>query len=576
MRQLLNILLMLLIYSSCQAAQCPDWPPSRLSEETATLAAQLAQWDGIYHQQGQSPIDDAFYDNLRLKEHFWLQCAKQPTYEPNPPRGSASTGQALPAHPVAHTGLKKMQDKAAILNWMHGRQDLWVQPKIDGVAVSLVYRGGRLSSLLSRGDGQYGQDWTDKAPFITAIPSTISDKRNLLVLQGELYLMMNGHQQSLAGGMNARSKVAGAMMRHSPSESLKQLGLFIWSWPDGPQTMEDRLTGLARLGFPQTERFSQRVASLADILRWRDDWFSSPMPFATDGVVIRQSKEPAGRYWKNNTADWAVAWKYPPVTEATEVTSIETLLGRRGKITVLLHLKEIRIDDKVVRKVSIGSLARLKQWDVVPGDQVAITLAGQGIPKLDSIIWRVKDRALPDLIQPKDYSALTCFLPTAGCQPQFLSRLIWLSGPDGLNMKGLGGATWRSLVQQQKVSNLTAWLRLTPELLSSVPGINAKKAQKIFAQLQLSRQRTFRQWLSALGFPAFAVSEAAAYGNWSGIKDVTPSQWQRANGIGERRVAEILDFINHPQVKMLTEDLKGESVPSFMESDTPETGVSAN
>ncbi|MGC6389455.1 NAD-dependent DNA ligase LigB [Ewingella sp. S1.OA.A_B6] len=566
MRHIFKMLLLLLIHSSCQAADCPDWPQSRLNEETQTLAKQLAQWDGIYHQQGQSPIDDESYDSLRLKERFWLQCAKQPDYEPNPPRVIASTRQTLVVHPIAHTGLKKMRDKVALVNWMHGREDLWVQPKIDGVAVSLIYREGKLVALLSRGDGKFGQDWTDKAPFIAAIPASIDDKRGLLVLQGELYLMMTGHQQKLAGGMNARSKVAGALIRHSPSELLKQLGLFIWSWPDGPQIMESRLPELTRLGFAQTEVFTKKVASVNDVAKWREAWFSLRLPFVTDGVVIRQSEEPAGKYWKNNTADWAVAWKYPPVTASTEVTGIETTLGRRGKITVLLHLKEIKIDDKNVSKVSIGSLARLNKWDVVPGDQVVIALAGQGIPRLDRVIWRVKDRTLPTLPQPQDHSSLTCFLPTPGCQQQFLSRLIWLSGPEGLNMTGLGGATWRSLIQQQNVRNMVDWLQLTPELLSSVPGISPKIAQKIFAQLQLSRQKTFRQWLSAIGFPAFAVNEAATYRNWSRVKDVTPSQWRRSTGIGERRVADILDFIGHPQVKALTQLLREENVPAFVEA----------
>lgn len=568
MRHILKMLLMLMLYSSCQAADCPDWPQSRLSEETKTLAKQLAQWDGIYHQQGQSPIDDASYDSLRLKERFWLQCAKQPTYEPNPPRDIASASQTLAAHPIAHTGLKKMQSKAALASWMHGREELWVQPKIDGVAVSLIYREGKLVALLSRGDGQFGQDWTDKAPFIPAIPAFIEDKRRLLVLQGELYLMMTGHQQKLAGGVNSRSKVAGALMRHSSSDILKQLGLFIWSWPDGPPTMENRLLNLTRLGFTQTALFTKKVASVNDVARWREEWFSLPLPFVTDGVVIRQSEEPAGKYWKNNTADWAVAWKYPPVIAATEVTEIETTLGRRGKITVLLHLKEIKIDDKNVSKVSIGSLARLKQWDIVPGDQVAIALAGQGVPRLDRVIWRVKDRTLPTLPQPKDYSSLTCFLPTKGCQEQFIARLIWLSGSEGLNMAGIGGATWRSLVQQQKVRNMADWLQLTPELLSSLPGISLKKAQKMFVQLQLSRQKTFRQWLSAIGFPAFAVKEAATYLSWSRLKDITPSQWQRSTGIGERRVADILDFIRHPQVEALTQLLREENVPAFVEVNT--------
>lgn len=454
MCQMLKLLSMLFVFSSCQAADCPKWPQSRLSNETALLTTQLSQWDRLYHLNGYSPVDDATYDLLRLKEKSWLQCAGQPTYEPNPPREPPSANHSLVQHPIAHTGLKKLADERALSQWMVGRGDVWVQPKVDGVAISLIYRKGKLVSLLSRGDGVIGQNWTSKAAFIPAIPLNIDDSREQLILQGELYLLMTGHQQSVAGGMNARSKVAGAMMRHSASEILSQLGIFIWSWPDGPKTMNDRLTSLTRLGFPQTKAFTHVVSSVEDVAKWRKNWYSQPLPFATDGIVIRQGLEPTGRYWKNNTASWAVAWKYPTQTQSTEVKGVETVIGRTGKVTVVIHLKEINVDDKRVNKVSIGSIDKFKAWDIAPGDHVSIRLAGQGIPKLEKVLWRVEERAVINTVLRKDHSALTCFLPTAGCQQQFLSRLVWLSGPEALKMQGLGSATWKSLIEAQRVNHL--------------------------------------------------------------------------------------------------------------------------
>jgi len=564
MRQIVKVVLMLLVFSSCQAADCPDWPQSRLSSETTVLTTQLVQWDRDYHQKGFSPVDDAIYDGLRLKEKNWLQCASQSTSEPNPPRDTPSSGsEPLIKHPIAHTGLKKLVDEKALKHWMSGRKDLWIQPKIDGVAVSLVYRQGKLVSLLSRGDGIIGQDWTSKAAFIPAIPSIINDSREQLVLQGELYLMMTGHQQNISGGMNARSKVAGSMMRHTASPGLRQLGVFIWSWPDGPERMEERMESLARLGFPQTKAFTQRIRMPEDVSAWRETWFSQPLPFVTDGVVIRQGQEPAGRYWRNNTASWAVAWKYPPQKQSTEVKRIDVVVGRSGKVTAIVHLKDVQLDDKRVNKVSVGSLAKLEEWDIIPGDQVSIVLAGQGIPKLEKVIWRVQERAAQKALPHNDYSALTCFLPTAGCQQQFLSRLIWLSGPEGLKIQGLGGATWTSLVEAKRINHLGEWLHLTPELMILAPGISIKQAQKIYAQLQLTKQKTFRQWLSAIGFPSFALKTAAAYQNWYDVAQITAAEWRHSVGIGEKRVADILAFINHPQIQSLVEFLNRENVPAF-------------
>jgi DNA ligase (NAD+) len=527
------------------------------------LTAQLLQWDTRYHHYGQSLIDDATYDNLRNKESEWLRCAGQPVYEAIPPRQVPSAENVLTQHPFAHTGLKKIGDEAALARWLTGREDLWVQPKVDGVAVTLVYQKGKLVSLMSRGDGLMGQNWTSKAAFIPSVLPTIEDTREQLVLQGELYLMMNGHRQKASGGMNARSKVAGAMMRHSPSTTLRQLGLFIWSWPDGPKTMEARLSELTKLGFSLAETFSQPVTLSQDIAHWREEWFNQPLPFATDGVVVRQGREPAGRYWKNNTADWAIAWKYPPKTQLAEIRRIETLVGRRGKQTVIVHLKPIKLDDKTVTKVSVGSPDKFRQWDLAPGDQVSIVLAGQGIPVLEKVVWRVQQRLNSGAIPTHKYTALTCFQPTVGCEQQFLSRLTWLSGAHGLKMRGVGEATWRLLVSDKKVTHLVEWMSLTPETLSLSPGLGAKQGQNIYAELQLAKQKTFRQWLSAMGFPTFALNVAASQGNWQEVKSLTAESWQKSVGIGKKRVGDILEFIHHPDVQNLTEFLGQQNIPAF-------------
>lgn len=310
MRQLIIISLLFIHFSSLSAElserACPAWPATHLEKETRQLTAQLAQWDTAYHQSGISPVEDSVYDNLRQKQSFWLQCAGQVLPAPVIPRAE----DAISVHPVSHTGLNKMKDKQAVADWMKGRKNLWVQPKVDGVAVTLIYRYGHLAALLSRGDGEKGQSWTAKAALIPAIPLTIPDRAPQLVLQGELYLKMTGHQQSADGGVNARSKVAGAMLRTSASDILNQLSIFIWSWPDGPLSMSSHLGKLSQFGFPVVSQYTLPVKSVDEVAKWRDTWFLRPLPFATDGVVIRQEEEPAGKYWKNKPATWAVAWKY--------------------------------------------------------------------------------------------------------------------------------------------------------------------------------------------------------------------------------------------------------------------------
>lgn len=548
------------------SVDCPLWPRTRLLHETAALSTQLKHWDIEYYQRGNSLIDDATYDSLREKHLLWLKCANKPAVEPVLPRGSARQ-----PHPVAHTGLKKLPDAAAVARWMNNKVGLWVQPKVDGVAVTLVYQQGKLISLLSRGDGQFGQDWTDKAPLIAAIPQQIPAIDENVVLQGELFLMMNDHQQSLSGGLNARSKVAGAMMSRSSAQLMPAMGIFIWEWPDGPGEMNARMKRLTELGFPLTAKFTQPVDSVEQVSQWRDNWYQGPLPFTTDGIVIRQQDEPEGRFWRNRGAQWVVAWKYPVVRKLTDVTGIEITTGRSGKRTVVLHLAPITMDDKRVSKVSIGSPDRLKQRDIVIGDRVVVGLAGHGIPRIEEVVWRVAIRDENPLADKDNYpplDALSCFSPQPDCRQQFLSRLAWLSGPQGLNMAGLGLATWNRLLEANLLPSLVSWLSLTPQQLESVPGIREKQAAKLWAQIQLAKQKSFRHWIVALGFPTAGVTVGETM-NWFELTQMTPEQWQAIPGVGVKNAKKIRHFIESPAVSAVIEQLMQQKLPAFNQAGHP-------
>ena len=133
---------------------------------------------------------------------------------------------------------------------MLARSDLWVQPKVDGVAVTLVYRNGNLVRAISRGNGLKGERLDAKGsadPFRTTFHQ--GEKLANSTLQGEIFLQQEGHIQKQRGGMNARSKVAGLMMRQGNLEMLRSLAIFIWAWPDGPAVMPERLEQLTAAGF---------------------------------------------------------------------------------------------------------------------------------------------------------------------------------------------------------------------------------------------------------------------------------------------------------------------------------------
>ena len=154
------LLFLSLVGLSSHATQCPNWPAAQAQNEISALQQQIDQWDDAYHRQGRSLIADELYDQSRLRLNQWRQCFQQHS-APEPLR----TASGAIAHPIAHTGLDKLHQAVAVQAWLKNRQDVWVQPKVDGVAVTLIYRRGLLQQAISRGNGISGQDWTASAPF---------------------------------------------------------------------------------------------------------------------------------------------------------------------------------------------------------------------------------------------------------------------------------------------------------------------------------------------------------------------------------------------------------------------------
>ncbi|WP_113626034.1 NAD-dependent DNA ligase LigB [Pectobacterium peruviense] len=538
------------------ARACPDWDNTRSIKEIDVLRQQLEQWDDVYYTEGKSPIEDDVYDQLREQLNQWMGC-----FQPQNVIPARLPDNGKQPHPVAHTGLKKLSDRGRLVQWITQREDLWIQPKVDGVAVTLVYQHGKLVSAVSRGNGLQGENWTEKVRLIPEIPHLLDGAPSSLVLQGELFLKMTDHQQHTQGGVNARSTVAGEMRRHQPSPVLAQIGLFVWEWPDGPQAMLERLKKLKEMGFAMTADYTHAITSFADAEKWRHQWYHSPLPFVTDGVVIRQTKEPQGRYWRNTSADWAIAWKYPPVHQVAEVTDVAFSVGRTGKIAVVLKLSPLKLDDKSVSRVNVGSLSRWKQWDVLPGDRVSVSLAGQGIPRLDNVVWRGTER--PIIVSPDEHNfhAFSCFHYSVICQQQFLARLVWLSGEHGLNLAGMRDGMWLRLMQHDLLGDVLSWLSLTEPQLNAINGMGDKRARDIYTSFQSARQKSLSHWLLALGIPVpRSAINALDNVDWVALQQRTAQQWRQFSGIGERRAEEIMAFLNHPIVVELIARLDREGI----------------
>lgn len=532
--------------ASMAVSSCPSWTPERAQYELEALSGRLADWDAAYHRDGRSPVDDAIYDQSRARYEDWRACFPAQA----PPRADPLiSARGAVHHPVPQTGLAKLRDADAVDAWMRERDggDLWLQPKIDGVAVTLLYVDGDLDLAVSRGDGERGADWTDRVAHIDSVPAHLVQAPARVVLQGELYWRLDDHVEARDGGAGARAKVAGALAREAiDASTARQVGLFVWDWPDGPATIEQRLAGLRKFGFEDAAAYTVAVEDVDDVREWRDAWFHAALPFAADGVVIRQGRRPSSESWQAKPPDWAVAWKFPPAHALTEVAAVEFNVGRTGRVTPVLALEPVVLDDRVIRRVSVGSLARWRRLDIRPGDQVSITLAGLAVPRLDDVVWRAGERRDLGVPVPDGLGPLTCWHPVSGCEPQFLARLEWLDKRLGL---GVGRATWRRWIEAGSVNGLVDWLEWP----------SARSEAAVVPRFAQARDRDFRTWLCALGAPACRKVTSA---RWSEIAERDASDWRRF-GLAASDARSLAAFVHDPDVRDLAARLHRASVAGF-------------
>lgn len=551
-------LLLLCLTPAAFAGTCPDWREETASTRISELQERITQWDAYYHSLGVAKISDELYDQHVARLHRLRSCFPGSTPTPGNPLATAA-GPVL--HPVAHTGLEKLADGLAVAAWLKGREDVWIQPKVDGVAVTLIYRGGRLMQLISRGDGVHGHDWSRHIPQLPPALRELKERRDL-VLQGELFWRQQAHVQSRAGSLNLRSKVAGLMARQRiDAADAASLDLFIWAWPDGPRAPAERFALLSAFGLPNTQRFSQAIGGFDDAARWRQQWYRSPLPFASDGVVLQQARRPPADRWQAGASHWSAAWKYPFAQALAEVRGVDFRVGRTGRITPVVRFDPVRLDDRLVRQVSAGSLQRWRELDIQPGDQVVLSLAGLTIPRIDGVAQRGPRLAQVQPPQADTYHALSCWQPTAQCEGQFLERLNWLAGKRGLEMPGIGPGTWRKLLDAGYLHGLVDWIGLQPQDLLDLDGVAERSSQQWHRAFQQARTQPFARWVRALGIPAPTRLELGD--SWAALAARDATQWQGEAGVGPSRAAQLVAFFQHPQVRRLAARLQEEAIEGF-------------
>ncbi|MGO0308551.1 DNA ligase LigA-related protein [Endozoicomonas acroporae] len=543
------------------ADNCPQWNQGEATEQISSLSDEVAYHDELYFNQNAPIISDGEYDDLLARLKYWQACFPSIATEKSLPQ---TPHNKYTIHHQAPMGsLKKAQSAEEVKRFLQRIADsgFLVQPKIDGVAVELVYKNGRLIQASTRGNGEVGVDILHHIRQMPLITKTLgNDEKNQLILHGELFARLDIMSPSiLKQYASARHLVAGQLNRSDPeTEAVKAFDFFPWQWVNSPfNSGLQSITALAGMGFPLPLEHTHKTTSYPEIKQHLEHYATIKKPvFLMDGIVIKADSKTFKKQlgWTGDTPAWAMAWKFPPATTTSKVEAIEFTIGRTGNITPVVHIKPVLFKNRTLSTLSLGTVQNLEKKAIAVGDQISIKLKGSAIPVFGKVLFRPANRVSPKLPDTTRYTPFTCHSMAPGCEQQFVARLIWLTGKQGLDIAAISKPAIHQWVQTGTIQTLVDILQLTPHSLQSA-GMHPQEVQQYFESIR--PPKSLEQQIRALSIPGIGKSNARELaGCITDLRELLSRQISdKCPTIGSKRMEDLQDYVNRKQVRELIEFL---------------------
>ena len=565
------LLLGITLHLTAGAEDCPQWDSKAATRNINQLSADIAHHDERYFNQNAPIISDGEYDALvgRLKQ--WQACFPAIAIKSSNPRLHQS--KFAIDHQAPMGSLKKAGSETEIHRFLSRIQgsEVLLQPKIDGIAVELVYQNGQLTQASTRGDGKTGVDILPHIRAMPLIPKTLSPtdhgEREQVILHGELFARLDKTAPAiLQQYATARHLVAGQLNRSEPDmNTVKTFDFFPWHWIDSPFPFDHQsIHALAEMGFPLPLEYTHKIASVPEIKQLLAHYSAIIQPiFLMDGLVIKADSEERREQldWSGNTPAWAMAWKFAPTTTTSEVQTIAFTIGRTGHITPVVHIKPVVLQNRILSKVSLGSIENLEKLDIAMGDHISIQLKGNAIAVFGNVLFRPDNRVPPKLPDLHRYTPFSCLSMSPGCEQQFIARLVWLTGEQGLDLAAINTAAIQQWVQAGTVQSLVDILQLKPPALRAI-GMNPQEIQQYLQSLY--RPKSLEQQIRSLSIPGFGRQKALLLaGCISNLRELFSERFvNQCSGLNSKRLSSLQDYINIKEVRKLIGFLAGDAAPT--------------
>lgn len=559
-------------------------PKARIKE----LVSQLNRYSELYYNQDAPEISDYEYDMLNNelkaleKEHPELILANSPTQKVG---GTASTKFSPVEHAVRMESLQdafsfgELEEFGTRVKGENPKATFVVEPKIDGLSVSLEYENGKLVRGSTRGNGDVGEDITENLKTISSIPHSIDPSIPLLEVRGEVYMPRQVFLDLVAEQelneekpfKNPRNAAAGSLRQKDAAiTKARNLDIFLFNVQqyDGPVELtshKQSIDYLASLGFhviPSCVPCNTIAEAEAEITKIGEARYT--LPFDIDGAVIKTDNLDL-RQNLGSTAKfprWAIAYKYPPEERQTKLLNVEIGVGRTGVLTPTAVFEPVLVAGSVISRATLHNQDFINEKGIRIGDTITIRKAGDIIPEVVTVnahetegqpyqIPSVCPSCGGPVTREEGEAAMRCQNPE--CPAQLLRVLIHFCSKAGMDIEGLGEAVLELLVKEELIHNPADIYTLLPADIAGLDRMGVKSAQNVVDAIEKSKENDLAKLVSAFGIRHVGDKAAKVlaehFGTMDALMKAAVEEVTAIEGFGLISAQSVVDFFGRPETK---------------------------
>lgn len=558
--------------------------PVDLAKRAAELRATLHYHNYRYYVLDDPEISDAEYDRLLReledieKEHPELITPDSPTQRvgATPVGGFASVTHPIPMYSLANafsdSDLREFDQRVRTAAG-HSKVEYILELKIDGLAVSLQYVNGLLTTGATRGDGTVGEDITSNLRTLPGVPLRLQEPYTLTV-RGEAYMSkaafarLNAEREEAGQPLfaNPRNAAAGSLRQLDPKITASRgLDIFFYSLAaiaerPMPTTQEETLQLLRQVGFPVNQ---QRVvlSDIEEVIDYCQAWHQKrhALPYDIDGIVIKvndlELQEQLG--YTAKSPRWAVAYKFPAEQVQTRLLDIVISVGRTGTLNPNAVLEPVTIAGSVVSRASLHNADLIAAKDIRIGDTVIVQKAGDIIPEVVGPVPALRTGEEKVFVMPttcpecgtpvvREPQEVAWRCPNGSCPAVLREGLIHFASRDAMDIEGLGPAMVSALLEADLVRDVADLYALQVEQLTALERVGQKTAENLLTAIAKSKENSLERLIFALGIRHVgakgAQSLAAHFGSLDRLMEASAEELQQIPDVGSKMAASIINY----------------------------------